>query len=100
HTGVTNTRLIGHLPLIVPQNCRFRVGNETREVVKGKAWLFDDSIEHEAWNDSDEVRIILMIDIWNPNLKPAEHDLIRELLAGMRDYYQEDLSALGQDRSR
>ncbi|HWA31470.1 MAG TPA: aspartyl/asparaginyl beta-hydroxylase domain-containing protein [Rhizomicrobium sp.] len=100
HTGVTNTRLIGHLPLIVPDNCRFRVGNETRKVEKGKAWLFDDSIEHEAWNDSDEIRIILMIDVWNPNLDEKEHDLIRELLMGMREYYREDLAALGGDTLR
>jgi len=95
HAGVTNTRLIGHLPLIVPDNCRFRVGNETRTLVRGKAWLFDDSIEHEAWNDSDETRIILMIDVWNPNVSEAERPLITELLGGMREYYKEDLAGLG-----
>ena len=95
HAGVTNTRLIGHLPLIVPDNCRFRVGNETRKLVRGKAWLFDDSIEHEAWNDSDETRIILMIDVWNPHVSEAERPLIRELLGGMREYYRDDLAALG-----
>ena len=53
HTGDTNARLIVHLPLIVPEGCRFRVGNETREWKEGKAWVFDDTIDHEAWNDSD-----------------------------------------------
>jgi len=95
HAGVTNTRLIGHLPLIVPANCRFRVGNETRVLKRGKAWLFDDSIEHEAWNDSDETRIILMIDVWNPYVSEAERPLISELLNGMREFYKEDLAALG-----
>jgi len=95
HAGVTNTRLIGHLPLIVPDNCRFRVGNETRVLKRGKAWLFDDSIEHEAWNDSDETRIILMIDVWNPYVSEAERPLISELLNGMREFYKEDLAALG-----
>jgi aspartyl/asparaginyl beta-hydroxylase (cupin superfamily) len=90
HTGVTNTRLVCHLPLIVPDRCRFRVGNETRDVVKGKAWVFDDSIEHEAWNDSDETRIILIVDVWNPYLNAVERDLVCELLVRMREYYRED----------
>src|SRR5262249_41650750 len=51
HTGVTNTRLTVHLPLVIPEGCRFRVGSTTREWVPGKAWVFDDTIEHEAWND-------------------------------------------------
>ena len=66
HTGVTNTRLTVHLPLIVPPDCGFRVGSETREWVPGKAWVFDDTIEHEAWNLSDVPRAILIFDIWNP----------------------------------
>ena len=53
HTGVANFRLVVHLPLIVPPGCGFRVGGETREWRIGEAWVFDDTIEHEAWNDSD-----------------------------------------------
>lgn len=87
HTGATNARLIVHLPLVVPGNCRFRVGNETREWREGKAWVFDDTIEHEAWNDSDQVRVILMIDVWNPFLSAAERDLIPVLLNGLNEYY-------------
>src|SRR6188768_1904544 len=49
HTGVTNVRLVTHLPLVVPPGCGFRVGNDTREWIEGKAWVFDDTIEHEAW---------------------------------------------------
>jgi len=90
HTGSTNARLITHLPLIVPGKCYFRVGNETREWQVGKAWVFDDTIEHEAWNDSDQLRVILMLDIWNPYLTAAEHDLIRVLLNGMLDYYRQN----------
>ncbi|MBV8143510.1 MAG: aspartyl/asparaginyl beta-hydroxylase domain-containing protein, partial [Gammaproteobacteria bacterium] len=52
HTGTTNTRSIVHLPLVIPEGCRFRVGAHTRTWKKGEAWVFDDSIEHEAWNDS------------------------------------------------
>jgi aspartate beta-hydroxylase len=87
HTGDTNARLIVHLPLIVPEGCRFRVGNETREWKVGEAWVFDDTIDHEAWNDSDELRVIMMIDIWNPFLSSAEREMTRELLNGVRDYF-------------
>jgi len=72
HTGIVNTRLIVHLPLIVPPGCRFRVGNETREWVQGQAWVFDDTIEHEAWNTSDQPRVILLLEIWQPDLSQEE----------------------------
>ena len=89
HTGVTNTRLVVHVPLIVPGSCRFRVGSETREWVAGKAWVFDDTIEHEAWNDSDQARAILIVDIWNPYLTEAERDLVRAATAGVAAFYGE-----------
>ena len=88
HSSVTNARLVVHLPLIVPEGCRFRVGNETREWREGEAWVFDDTIDHEAWNDSDQYRVILMIDIWNPYLTSAERELVGALLNGVRDYYK------------
>ena len=72
HTGMYNTRLICHLPLIVPPGCRFRVGNEIREWEAGKLLIFDDTIEHEAWNDSDRDRVVLIFDIWRPELSEAE----------------------------
>ena len=68
HTGSTNVRLLCHLPLILPGPARFRVGNETRDWKMGEAWVFDDTIEHEAWNDADELRVILIFDVWNPFL--------------------------------
>ena len=76
HTGMFNTRLICHLPLIVPPGCRFRVGNEVREWEQGKLLIFDDTIEHEAWNDSSEDRVVLIFDIWRPELSDQEkHEL-------------------------
>jgi aspartyl/asparaginyl beta-hydroxylase (cupin superfamily) len=72
HHGFLNTRLIVHLPLIVPPGCRFRVGNQTREWVEGQAWVFDDTIEHEAWNDSGETRVVLLFEVWRPELDEAE----------------------------
>jgi aspartyl/asparaginyl beta-hydroxylase (cupin superfamily) len=87
HTGVTNTRLTVHLPLIVPPDCGFRVGSETREWVPGKAWVFDDTIEHQAWNRSDMPRAILIFDIWNPFLTAAERDLVRAATEVVGTYY-------------
>jgi aspartyl/asparaginyl beta-hydroxylase (cupin superfamily) len=72
HTGMYNTRLICHLPLIVPPGCRFRVGDEVREWEEGKLLIFDDTIEHEAWNDSNEDRVMLIFDIWRPELSEQE----------------------------
>jgi aspartate beta-hydroxylase len=95
HTGVTNTRLIVHLGLIVPDNCTFRVGNETRRWQRGKAWVFDDTIEHEAHNGSGQTRIVLIFDIWNPFLSEAERDLVCALLAAQREYYAGDRTAKG-----
>lgn len=72
HSGMLNCRLICHLPIIVPPGCWLRVGNETREWDEGKLLIFDDSIEHEAKNPSGEVRIILLFDVWRPELKKEE----------------------------
>lgn len=76
HTGVTNSRAIIHLPLIVPDNCGFRVGGETREWVEGRAFAFDDTIEHEAWNRSDDMRAVLILDVWNPHIGQDEQAMI------------------------
>ena len=95
HTGVTNTRLTVHLPLIVPPGCRFRVGGDTREVRAGHAWAFDDTIEHEAWNDSDAARAILIFDVWNPQLSPLERDLVREATIALAEYNEAEGSVPG-----
>ena len=71
HTGITNTRLVFHLPLIVPPGCWFRVGDDRRDWVAGKAWVFDDTIEHEAMNPADALRVILIVDVWHPDLDAA-----------------------------
>jgi aspartate beta-hydroxylase len=89
HTGVTNTRVIVHVPLIVPPGCRFRVGSTTREWRPGEAWVFDDTIEHEAWNDSDVPRAILILDVWNPYLTSAERELVSAMVTGIARYYGE-----------
>jgi aspartate beta-hydroxylase len=81
HTGVANFRLVVHLPLIVPPGCGFRVGGETRQWRIGEAWVFDDTIEHEAWNDSEQTRIIFICDVWSPRLTPDERTVIGEIIA-------------------
>jgi len=86
HNGLVNTRLICHLPLIVPGECRFRVGNEVRQWEAGRAWLFDDTIEHEAWNDSDRTRVILLFDVWRPELADEERALVVSLFEAIDAY--------------
>ena len=76
HSGMLNCRLICHLPLIVPAGCWLRVGNETREWDEGKLLIFDDSFEHEAMNPTGELRIILLFDIWRPEIGPEERAAI------------------------
>ncbi|HEY6662351.1 MAG TPA: aspartyl/asparaginyl beta-hydroxylase domain-containing protein [Sphingomicrobium sp.] len=80
HTGVANTRLVCHLPLKVPPNCGFRVGETVHEWKVGEAFVFDDTIEHEAWNDSDELRVVLIFDLWPPALGPADRQAIAAVI--------------------
>jgi aspartyl/asparaginyl beta-hydroxylase (cupin superfamily) len=80
HTGVANTRLVCHLPLIVPPGCWFRVGAERREWKVGEAWVFDDTIEHEAMNPSDQLRVILIVDCWHPGLSAAERAAVTAVM--------------------
>lgn len=79
HHGQTNARLLVHLPLIVPAGCELRVGNQTRSVAENKLMIFDDSIEHEARNTSDSTRVVLIFDIWRPELSNEE----RRVIAGI-----------------
>ena len=86
HNGMINTRLIGHLPLIIPENCGFRVGNSTRTWKVGEAFLFDDTIEHEAWNNSSEDRFVLIFEVWRPELTEAEQKLSTRMLTAVDSY--------------
>jgi aspartyl/asparaginyl beta-hydroxylase (cupin superfamily) len=89
HTGSTNSRLLVHLPLILPGPARFRVGAQTRDWRMGEAWVFDDTIEHEAWNDADAPRTIMIFDIWNPVLSEAERELIAAMMAASNQFRAE-----------
>jgi hypothetical protein len=81
HNGVANTRLVCHLPLIVPAGCWFRVGADTRLWKAGKAWVFDDTIEHEAMNPSDSLRVVFILDTWHPGLSGAEREAVAAVMA-------------------
>ena len=80
HVGVNNTRLVCHLPLIVPEGCWFRVGAETRHWRVGEALVFDDTIEHEALNPSDQLRVVFIFDVWHPDLDPIEREAVTALI--------------------
>lgn len=86
HTGETNARVVAHLPLIVPEGCLYRVGYEERRWEVGKVLVFDDTIEHEARNDSDELRVVLIFDIWNPYLAPEERALATTMMEAARGF--------------
>lgn len=88
HQGVTNTRLLCHLPLIIPDKCWFRVGTTRRAWITGKAWVFDDTIEHEAMNASDELRVILIADIWHPDIPVSDQPAVAAVIrAGGRQIH-------------
>jgi aspartyl/asparaginyl beta-hydroxylase (cupin superfamily) len=72
--------------LIVPPDCSLRVGNGTRAVELGKAMIFDDSIEHEAWNGSDQTRVILLLEIWRPELSEAERRALTVMYEAINAY--------------
>jgi aspartate beta-hydroxylase len=69
---VTNTRVVGHLPLIIPEDCALNVGNELHVWQEGRVVVFDDTYEHEAWNRSPKTRVVLIFDLWNPYLTEVE----------------------------
>lgn len=89
HTGETNARVIVHLPLVVPENCLYRVGFEQRRWEVGKVLIFDDTIEHEARNDSDELRVVLIFDVWNPLLSAGERDMVMAVSAAAREFHRQ-----------
>jgi aspartate beta-hydroxylase len=86
HKGVTNTRLVGHLPLLVPPDCALRVGGEIHEWQPGRVVVFDDTYEHEAWNRSKQTRVVMIFDVWNPHLTEPERAALAELVPGIGDF--------------
>lgn len=86
HHGMLNTRLICHLPLIVPDGCGLRVGADTRSWREGELMIFDDSFEHEAWNRGTSDRTILLFEIWRPDISPDERDQLTRIFSAIDSY--------------
>ncbi len=87
HHGAVNTRLICHLPLIVPKDCgALRVGNHEQSWEEGRLLIFDDSMEHEAWNPSSEERVVLLFDIWRPELSEEEQGYVSQMLQAVKAF--------------
>mmetsp|Transcript_20408 Transcript_20408/g.3319 ORF Transcript_20408/g.3319 Transcript_20408/m.3319 type:complete len:130 (-) Transcript_20408:149-538(-) len=72
HNGPTNKKLRLHFPILSPEGTRLRAGEVTNTFDIGKAKIFDDSFDHEAWHDGDVVRINLIVDFWHPDLTDDE----------------------------
>jgi len=86
HRGVTNTRVVGHLPLMVPRDCALNVSGELHHWKVGQPVVFDDTYEHEAWNRSDQIRVVLIFDLWNPYLTDVERLAVSELVVSIGDF--------------
>jgi hypothetical protein len=86
HHGLLNTRLICHVPLIAPPGCCLRVGGETRTLETGRALVFDDSFEHEAWNDGSQTRIVLLFEIWRPEITAEERRALTAMFEAITRY--------------
>jgi aspartate beta-hydroxylase len=86
HRGVTNTRLVAHLPLMVPEDCALNVGGELHRWQEGRVVVFDDTYEHEAWNRSKKTRVVMIFDLWNPYLTEAERAALTDLIGAIGDF--------------
>ena len=90
HRGVTNTRLVTHLPLVVPEgDLALHVSGETMRWQEGRCFTFDDTFEHEAWNRSGETRVVVLLDVWNPHLTEVEREAVTALTEGIGDFNRE-----------
>lgn len=89
HHGVTNTRLVMHVPLIVPPDCALNlIDAGEHRWVEGELMMFDDTYKHEAWNRSDQTRVIVLMDCWNPHLTPVERTAVKALVEAIDRFEQ------------
>ena len=87
HSGFTNAHLRCHLSLIATEGSRIRVANEERRWVQDKALVFDDSFDHEVWNEGSERRTVLLFDFWHPDLTPVEVEALSHMMGVWRRMY-------------
>jgi aspartyl/asparaginyl beta-hydroxylase (cupin superfamily) len=87
HHGVTNTRVVTHLPLRIPAgDCRLVVGGVEHAWEEGRCVTFDDTFLHEAWNRTGELRVVMILDTWNPHLTEAEQVALKDLVERIGDF--------------
>lgn len=87
HYGVTNTRVVTHLPLLVPDgDLALSVAGETRRWQEGVCFSFDDTYQHEAWNRSADTRVVMLLDVWNPYLSEIECEALTGLIGAIGDF--------------
>ncbi len=87
HHGVTNTRVVTHLPLLIPDgDCKLVVGGTEHAWQEGRCVTFDDTFLHEAWNRTDQRRVVLILDTWNPFLTPEECVALKDLVERIGDF--------------
>jgi aspartyl/asparaginyl beta-hydroxylase (cupin superfamily) len=81
HSDFTNFVLTSHLAIDIPYSgegkCRLTVGEEERQWINGQVTLFDTSIMHDAVNESDQTRYILMMRVWHPDLSLEERQALQ-----------------------
>lgn len=85
HHGYTNTKLVVHLPLVIPPGGHLKAGEVARTWTEGECLIFDDSFLHEAWNGSDRMRAVLIFEVWHPGLRPHEQDAVGGVLDAIAD---------------
>ena len=90
HTGICQHIKRSHLGLVCPPDCALRIGNDVRHWREGELLVFDDTIEHEAWNRSDAVRVVLHLDFFDPpdqdpELRARTLRQLREINITVRD---------------
>lgn len=100
HTGPMNGIIRGHLALIAPEGCYIRVGTDQRTWQEGKVLVFDDSFEHEVWNHSNRVRIVLFMNFWHPCLSQEEIAVLEKFRRAYETGPLSKVHAENQDQRR
>ncbi len=87
HHGVTNTRVVTHLPLVIPEgDCKLVVGGQAHAWQEGRCVTFDDTFLHEAWNRTSQQRVVMILDTWNPDLTEPERVALRDLVEKIGEF--------------
>lgn len=86
HYGVSSANLTVHLPIVVPGDCGLKAGGEVRVPEEGRILAFDDTWEHSAWNHTDQQRVVLIFEVWNPQLAEPEKQAILDSFYAREDW--------------